>query len=162
SRFAGPRRPWLRCAFSEYPANTRRRRALPGTTMARRNLTLILGRALTWVGVSSMMGAINYVTTIVKMRAPGMTMFRMPLTVWALFIAALLQLFALPVLTAAGILQLLDRLLETGFFTLICLWFAALRGKFDEHNHVGIELGGLYWHFVDLVWVLLFTLVYLM
>jgi cytochrome c oxidase subunit 1 len=70
--------------------------------------------ALTWVGVSSMMGAVNYVTTIVKMRAPGMTMFRMPLTIWSLLIAALLQLFALPVLTAASILQLLDRLLHTG------------------------------------------------
>ena len=43
-----------------------------------------------------MMGAVNYVTTIVKMRAPGLTMMRLPLTIWALFIAALLQLFALP------------------------------------------------------------------
>jgi cytochrome c oxidase subunit 1 len=73
--------------------------------------------ALTWVGLSSMMGAINYVTTIVKMRAPGLTMMRLPLTIWALFISALLQLFALPVLTAASILQLLDRVLHTGFFT---------------------------------------------
>ena len=46
-----------------------------------------------------------------------MTMMRMPLSIWALFIAALLQLFALPVLTAASIEQLLDRLLHTGFFT---------------------------------------------
>jgi cytochrome c oxidase subunit 1 len=73
--------------------------------------------ALTWVGLSSMMGAVNYVTTIVKMRAPGMTMMRLPLTIWALFISALLQLFALPVLTAASILQLLDRVVHTGFFT---------------------------------------------
>lgn len=73
--------------------------------------------ALTWVGVSSMMGAVNYVTTIVKMRAPGMTLMRMPLAIWGLFISALLQLFALPVLTAASIMQLLDRLLHTGFFT---------------------------------------------
>jgi len=73
--------------------------------------------ALTWVGVSSMMGAVNYVTTIVKMRAPGMTMLRMPLTIWSLFISALLQLFALPVLTAASIMQILDRVAGTGFFT---------------------------------------------
>ncbi len=73
--------------------------------------------ALTWVGISSMMGAVNYVTTIVKMRAPGMTMMRMPLSIWGLLIAALLQLFALPVLTAASIMQLLDRTLLTGFFT---------------------------------------------
>ncbi len=73
--------------------------------------------ALMFVGLSSMMGAVNYVTTIVKMRAPGLTMMRLPLTIWALFISALLQLFALPVLTAATILQLLDRLVHTGFFT---------------------------------------------
>ncbi len=73
--------------------------------------------ALTWIGVSSMMGAVNYVTTIVKMRAPGMTLMRMPLTIWSLLIAALLQLFALPILTAASILQLLDRIVHTGFFT---------------------------------------------
>ena len=73
--------------------------------------------ALTWVGISSMMGAVNYVTTIVKMRAPGMTMFRMPLSIWGLLIAAVLQLFALPVLTAASIMQIMDRVLDTGFFT---------------------------------------------
>jgi hypothetical protein len=72
---------------------------------------------LTWVGVSSMMGAVNYVTTIVKMRAPGMTMMRLPLSIWGLMITSLLQLFALPVLTAASIMQLLDRVLNTGFFT---------------------------------------------
>jgi cytochrome c oxidase subunit 1 len=72
---------------------------------------------LTWVGVSSMMGAVNYVTTIVKMRAPGLTMMRLPLSIWSLMITSLLQLFALPVLTAASIMQLLDRTMNTGFFT---------------------------------------------
>ncbi|HED67050.1 MAG TPA: cytochrome c oxidase subunit I [Planctomycetes bacterium] len=73
--------------------------------------------AVTFVGVSSMMGAVNYVTTIVKMRAPGMTLFRMPLSIWGLLIAALLQLFALPVLTAAGFMQLFDRVFDAGLFT---------------------------------------------
>ena len=73
--------------------------------------------ALTFVGVSSMMGAVNYVTTIVKMRAPGMGFFRMPLSVWGMMISALLQLFALPVLTAAGFMQLFDRFFDAGFFT---------------------------------------------
>jgi cytochrome c oxidase subunit 1 len=63
-----------------------------------------------------MMGSINYMTTIIQMRAPGMTMFRLPLTIWAMFITAILQAFALPVLTAAGFMQLLDRLAHTGFF----------------------------------------------
>ncbi len=71
---------------------------------------------LTCVGISSMMGSINYMTTIIQMRAPGMTMFRLPMTIWAMFITAILQAFALPVLTAAGFMQLLDRVGGTGFF----------------------------------------------
>src|SRR5207244_11156690 len=72
--------------------------------------------ALTFVGISSMMGSVNYVTTIINCRAPGMTLNRMPLTVWALFITAILQAFALPVLTVALILQLLDKMINTTFF----------------------------------------------
>ncbi len=71
---------------------------------------------ITFVGVSSMMGSINYMTTIIQMRAPCMTMFRLPMTIWAMFITAVLQAFALPVLTAAGFMQLTDRVLGTGFF----------------------------------------------
>ncbi len=71
---------------------------------------------LLFVGVSSMMGSVNYMTTIIQMRAPGMTMFRLPITIWAMFITAILQAFALPVLTAALFMQLLDRTLGTGFF----------------------------------------------
>jgi cytochrome c oxidase subunit I len=86
--------------------------AAPGSGTAQ-TLWLI---ALTCVGISSMMGSVNYMTTIIQMRAPGMTMFRLPMTIWAMFITAILQAFALPVLTAAGFMQLMDRLLGTGFF----------------------------------------------
>ncbi len=68
------------------------------------------------LGVSSLMGSINYITTIINMRAPGMTFFRMPLTVWSLFITAILLLLALPVLTAALAMLLLDRMAGTSFF----------------------------------------------
>jgi len=71
---------------------------------------------ITFVGISSMMGSVNYMTTIIQMRAPGMTMFRLPMTIWGMFITAALQAFALPVLTAAGVMQLMDRLVGTGFF----------------------------------------------
>jgi cytochrome c oxidase subunit 1 len=67
-------------------------------------------------GISSLMGAINYITTIVNMRAPGMGYFRMPLTVWSLFVTAILLLLALPVLTAALAMLLFDRMAGTSFF----------------------------------------------
>ena len=72
--------------------------------------------SLTFVGISSMMGSVNYITTIINMRAPGMTFFRMPMTIWAMFITAILQAMALPVLTVALILQLLDKTINTTFF----------------------------------------------
>ncbi len=68
------------------------------------------------LGVSSMMGSINYITTVINMRAPGMKLFRMPLVVWALFITAILLLLALPVLTSAVAMLLFDRTLGTSWF----------------------------------------------
>ena len=67
-------------------------------------------------GVSSIMGAVNFVTTIVKMRAPGMGYFRMPLFVWAVFSAQIIQLFGLPALTAGAVMLLLDITVGTAFF----------------------------------------------
>jgi cytochrome c oxidase subunit 1 len=72
--------------------------------------------SLMLLGVSSLMGSINYITTVVNMRAPGMTYFRMPLVIWSLFITAILLLLALPVLTAALAMLLFDRTLGTSFF----------------------------------------------
>ncbi|MBW4616069.1 MAG: cytochrome c oxidase subunit I [Desmonostoc vinosum HA7617-LM4] len=67
-------------------------------------------------GVSSIMAAINFVTTVVKMRAPGMTFFRMPIFVWNVFSAQIIQLFGLPVLTAGAVMLLLDLTVGTSFF----------------------------------------------
>jgi cytochrome c oxidase subunit 1 len=99
--------------WTSYPTLASNVQAAPGS-MDGQTLWLI---GLTCVGVSSMMGSVNYLTTIIQMRAPGMTMFRLPMTIWAMFITAVLQAFALPVLTAAGFMQLMDRVLGTGFFT---------------------------------------------
>jgi len=68
------------------------------------------------LGIGSLLGAINYITTIVNMRTEGMTYFRMPLTIWSLLIVAILLLLAMPVLTAALTLLLFDRTLGTSFF----------------------------------------------
>ena len=77
------------------------------------NLWLI---SLFALGVSSMMGSINYITTLVNMRAPGMTLFRLPLVIWSLFVTAILLLLALPVLTSACAMLLFDRTLGTHWF----------------------------------------------
>jgi cytochrome c oxidase subunit I len=68
------------------------------------------------LGFSSLMGSVNYITTVINMRAPGMTWFRMPLPTWSLFITATLILLAVPVLTGALIMLLFDQTIGTGFF----------------------------------------------
>jgi cytochrome c oxidase subunit 1 len=98
--------------WTSYPVLSVARWATPGSLNGQ---TFWLG-ALLFAGISSLMGSINYITTIIMLRAPGMKMFRMPMTVWALFITALLQAFALPVLTSALVMQLLDRTAGTNFF----------------------------------------------
>jgi len=65
---------------------------------------------------SSLLGAVNFLVTIIQLRAEGMTYFRMPFFTWTQLVTALLLLLAFPPLEAAGILQLSDRLLDTSFF----------------------------------------------
>jgi cytochrome c oxidase subunit 1 len=68
-------------------------------------------------GASSILGAINFITTIFNMRAPGMTMHKMPLFVWAQLVTVFLLLLSLPVLAGAITMLLTDRNFGTTFFT---------------------------------------------
>ena len=66
--------------------------------------------------VSVLLGGLNYITTILNMRTKGMTLLRMPLTVWAFFFTAILGLLSFPVLLSASLLLLADRNLGTSFY----------------------------------------------
>lgn len=66
--------------------------------------------------VSSLLGGLNYISTILNMRTKGMTMTRMPLTIWAIFFTAVLGVLSFPVLLSGAILLLFDRNLGTSFY----------------------------------------------
>src|SRR5579859_3745600 len=74
----------------------------------------VLGTTL--LGISSIVGSLNFVVTILKLRAPGMSINRMPLFSWMILVMSFLLLFALPSLTVASVLLLFDRHLGTHFY----------------------------------------------
>src|SRR5512141_1597267 len=72
--------------------------------------------SLILIGTSSILGSINFLVTIFKMRAPGMTMFRMPILVWTVLVTSVLVLMATPVITSALIMLFIDRNYGGSFF----------------------------------------------
>src|SRR5262249_50067041 len=67
-------------------------------------------------GASTIMGAVNYITTIIRERAPGMSWFRLPITVWGFLLTSVLNALFVPVLAAGMVLLFFDRVLGTQFF----------------------------------------------
>jgi cytochrome c oxidase subunit I len=88
---------------------------LPGTPGYEWGIILMLVSLLVFVAAFTM-GGLNYVTTVLQGRTRGMTMMRLPLTVWGIFIASILGLLAFPALFVSGVMLLFDRLLGTSFF----------------------------------------------
>lgn len=95
--------------------------AYPPVSLQNPTGNLINGQVI-WIlavaisGISSIMGGVNFVTTIFKMRAPGMTFFKMPVFVWTVLAAQLIQLYGLPALTAGAVMLLFDIIAGTSFF----------------------------------------------
>lgn len=65
---------------------------------------------------SSLIGSLNYIVTIINLRTQGMTMTRMPLTIWAFFVTAIIGVLSFPVLLSAALLLIMDRLMGTSFY----------------------------------------------
>jgi len=98
--------------WTAYPPLSAIAGAVPGSASGQ---TLWLLSMALFIASFTMSG-LNIVATVFSMRAPGMSMWRLPLTVWSFFIAAILGLLSFPPLTAAAIMLLLDRHLGTSFF----------------------------------------------
>ncbi|HEY8426335.1 MAG TPA: cbb3-type cytochrome c oxidase subunit I [Limnochordales bacterium] len=86
--------------------------AAPGSGLGQTLWLISLGILI----IAFLFGSLNYITTVLQMRARGMSMMRLPLTVWAMFITAIISLLSFPVLLAATIMLLFDRHAGTSFF----------------------------------------------
>src|SRR5207302_1484047 len=106
-----------------------------GTVMIFFFLTSILtgafGNFLIPLMTSSLFGSLNFLTTIINMRAPGLSLGRLPLAIWGIFITAILALLSFPVLMAALAMLFLDRVAGTSFFVPAGL---LIGGKLTPHS----------------------------
>ena len=98
--------------WTVYPPLSALPQAIPGSGLG---MTLWLVSMVLFIG-SALLGGINYVVTIINMRTKGMSMTRLPLTIWAFFITAILGILSFPVLFAAALLLLFDRSFGTSFY----------------------------------------------
>lgn len=95
-----------------YPPLSALEQAIPGSGMG---MTLWL-ISMTFFIASSLLGGINYVTTVINLRTKGMSFSRLPLTIWAFFLTAVIGILSFPVLFAAALLLVFDRSFGTSFY----------------------------------------------
>ncbi|HCE55485.1 MAG: cytochrome c oxidase subunit I [Lutibacter sp.] len=95
-----------------YPPLSALPQAIPGSGMG---MTLWLISMAIFIA-SSLMGALNYIVTVLNLRTVGMTMTRLPLTIWAFFVTAIIGVVSFPVLLSAALLLIFDRSFGTSFF----------------------------------------------
>lgn len=95
-----------------YPPLSALPQAIPGSGMG---MTLWLV-SMTLFIASSLLGALNYVVTVLNLRTKGMSMTRLPLTIWAFFVTAIIGILSFPVLLSAALLLLFDRSMGTSFY----------------------------------------------
>ena len=95
-----------------YPPLSALPQAMPGSGLG---MTLWLISMALFI-VSTLLGGINYITTVINMRTDGMSFSRLPLTIWAFFITAVIGLLSFPVLLSAALLLILDRSFGTSFY----------------------------------------------
>ena len=105
--------------WTAYPPLSAVKEAIPGSAMGQ--TFWLLGMAL--FIASFTMGGLNYFVTVMNLRAPGMSLMRMPLTTWTMLVSAVIGLLAFPPLTAAAVMLLLDRHAGTSFFLPSGLFF---------------------------------------
>jgi cytochrome c oxidase subunit 1 len=95
-----------------YPPLSALAQAIPGSGMG---MTLWLVSMAVFIA-SSLMGSLNYIVTVINLRTKGMSMTRLPLTIWAFFVTAIIGVISFPVLLSAALLLIMDRSFGTSFF----------------------------------------------
>jgi cytochrome c oxidase subunit 1 len=95
-----------------YPPLSALEQAIPGSGMG---MTLWLVSMAVFIA-SSLMGSLNYIVTVINLRTKGMSMTRLPLTIWAFFVTAIIGVISFPVLLSAALLLIMDRSFGTSFF----------------------------------------------
>lgn len=117
---------------------------LPGTPGSGAGIVLMLVSLAVFI-VAFTMGGLNYVTTVLQARTRGMTLMRMPLSVWGIFVATILGLFAFPALFVSAVMMLLDKLVGTSFscrqlFRSASPWITVVAAQFFSSTSSGFSV----------------------